>query len=80
MPIRKFHSVEEMERPIWHTPGEASLYRAIARVWGFGRRSGHRRFPPGVYRHRSVLELNAQSERWSVANFERHRAKVRRGE
>ena len=69
MPVRKFRTVEDMERPGWRRPGDPDLYRAIRRVWEFGQRSNRRRFPPGVYRHRSIDQLNAQSERWRLANF-----------
>jgi hypothetical protein len=44
MPVRKFRSVEEMERDKWREPGEPALFRAIAAVWAFGRRSRPRRF------------------------------------
>jgi hypothetical protein len=67
MPIRKFRSVEEMERPLWRSPGDPHLYRAIARVWDFGRRSRRRCFPSGVHRHVSIDALNAQTERWNRA-------------
>jgi hypothetical protein len=66
MPVRKFRTVEEMERACWRQAGDPALYRAIARVWAFGRRSGPRRFVPGVYRYRSLAELNAQTERWRI--------------
>ena len=69
MPIRKFRTVEDMERPRWREPGDASLYKTMARVWEFGRRTAGYRFPPGVYRHRSVQELNAQTDMWSVARI-----------
>ena len=63
MPVRKFRSADEMNRPQWREPGDPDLYRAIARVWAFGRRTNRRHFPPGVHRHRSLDELNAQTER-----------------
>lgn len=66
MPVRKFRTVEEMEQPQWRIPGDPELYRAIRRVWEFGRRSRPRRFASGVYSCRSVAELNAQTERWSI--------------
>lgn len=59
MPIRKFRSVEEMNRPAWRAPGSIELYRAIAQVWDFGRRTSTRRFRPGVYRFRSIEEMNS---------------------
>ena len=77
MPVRKFRSVEEMERDKWREPGQRALFRAIAAVWAFGRRSRPRRFPPGVYRHRSIADLNAQTERWGAESSE-SRVVVRR--
>ena len=63
MPVRKFRSIDEMERPSWRRPGDPELYRAIARVWAFGRRPRSRWFPPGVHRHRSLAELEAERDR-----------------
>ena len=67
MPVRKFRSVDDMKRGRWREPGDPELYRAIAAVWTFGRRTRPRRFPPGVYRHRSMDALNAQTEQWQAA-------------
>jgi hypothetical protein len=69
VPIRRFRSVEEMSEPPWRKPGTPELWRAIEAVWAFGARTGVHRFPPGVYRHRTVESLNALSETWAEANF-----------
>jgi hypothetical protein len=69
VPIRRFRSVEEMSEPPWREPGTAELWRAIEAVWAFGARTGVHRFPPGVYRHRTVESLNALTETWAQANF-----------
>jgi hypothetical protein len=73
MPVRKFRSVEQMEQPLWRRPGDPQLYRAIAAVWRFGRRTVPRRIPPGVHRHRSIDELDRQVQAWSLADFQRFR-------
>jgi len=73
MPVRRFRSVEEMEQPVWRTPGDPDLYRAIAAIWDFGRRTLPRHFPPGVHRHRSIEALNATTEAWQRENFEAFR-------
>lgn len=73
MPIRKFRSVADMERAKWREPGDPILYRTIARLWQYGQRTSGYRFPPGVYRHRSIDELNAQTEQWSIAHVEANR-------
>lgn len=65
MPVRRFRSVEEMERLFWREPGDPSLYLAIAGVWEFGLRT--RLFPPGVYRHRTIEELQEQSTRYQLS-------------
>ncbi|HVT45978.1 MAG TPA: hypothetical protein VMT00_16495 [Thermoanaerobaculia bacterium] len=64
MPIRKFRSVEEMNRPNWREPGSPALYLAIERVWNFGQRTNRIRFQPGVYRYRSIEEMNDSDDRW----------------
>jgi len=69
MPVRRFRSIEDMSRAHWREPGDPDLYRTMARVWAFGQRTGGHRFPPGVYRCRSVDELNERSDRWREANF-----------
>ena len=63
MPIRKFRTVEEMERPHWRAPGDPELYRTMARLWDFGRRTRAARLRPGVYRHRSVEALDPHASR-----------------
>ncbi len=70
MPVRKFRSVEEMEddRWKWKEPDSPALWRAIRTVWELARRTSCRRYPAGVYRHRSVEELNRQTEEWESAN------------
>lgn len=64
MPVRKFRSVEAMNQPHWRTPGDPALYVIIAGLWESGARTQQRRFPPGVYRHRSIQALDAAVEHW----------------
>lgn len=75
MAVRKYRSVAEMPDTSWRQPGEPQLYRTIAQVWAFGRRSSPRLFPPGVHRHRSIEDLDRTVEAWSSADFERRRAR-----
>jgi hypothetical protein len=58
MPVRRFHSVEEMNQPVWRRPGDPELYRAIKATWDFGQRTS-KKFIPGVRRFRSVGEMDA---------------------
>lgn len=73
MPVRKFRSVEEMDEAVWRRPGDPALYRAIAAVWAMGRRTAAPRFPPGLYKRRSLDELNRATEAWQRENVERRR-------
>jgi hypothetical protein len=65
MPVRKFRSVEELNQPTWRMPGDPLLYQAMARLWRLGRVTGTQRFPPGVYRARSIEEINDRCRQWS---------------
>jgi hypothetical protein len=80
MPIRKFRRIEDMERPKWREPGDPRLYQTIAALWEFGRRTAGRRFPPGVYRHRSIEDLNAQTARWAAMHVRTRATTTGRGD
>ena len=64
MPIRKFRSIDEMDAHTWRRPGDPELYRAIAFVWALAHRTNRRRFTPGVWKYRSIEDMNrADDER-----------------
>ncbi len=71
MPVFKFRDVGEMNRRPGREPGDPSLYRAIRLLLDIGRRTRPRRFPPGLYKHRSIEALNAQTERWRATMYTR---------
>ena len=68
MPVRKFRSLQEMEDSLWR-PNNDSLWQAIARVWNFAERVSQNRFPPGIYKHRSIEEAQQLRDDWEEANF-----------
>lgn len=64
MPIRKFRSIEEMDKAqsdLWCEPGE-ECFRRIARLWKRSAQINPRKFPKGVFKFRSVEEAQAQRE------------------
>lgn len=67
MPIKKFRDVSEMT-DTWLEPGSPELARAIANVWDVARRLCPLRFPPGVYKHRSIEDAEALRLQWEHAN------------
>jgi len=76
VPVRKFRTVEEMSGDRWYSPGDPALSRAIRRVWELGHRTIRQRFSPGVYKLRSVDEMNALQQQWDDANFEVYRRRL----
>lgn len=75
MPVRKFRSVADMPPPPLRRPGSEELFRALAGHWRAGSLMAGLRFPPGLYRHASVEELNTQTDLWEAERVER--AKLR---
>ena len=59
MPVQKFRSIEDMPDVPRRQSGNPELARTMRQLWDFGRRSSHRRFGPGVYRFRSIEEIDA---------------------
>lgn len=78
MPVKKYRDVSEMEGNAWRKPGTPALFDAIRAVWALAAQSTQPRFPPGVYKHRSIEEANALQRAWDRANFEAFHAKRRK--
>ncbi len=66
-----------MEGNTWKEPGSPELMRAIRSTWDFAQRTLQPKFPPGVYKYRSIEEMKAQRERWAQANFEAYQERLR---
>lgn len=75
MPVRKFRSIEEMKAVRGYDRNDPVLPRVIEGIWTFGERTARLRFPPGVYRSRSVEEMNARAAEWADENFRAFRAR-----
>lgn len=76
MGVKKFRSIEEMDGEVWREPGPA-LWKAIEAVWDFAERTVGARFPPGVYKHRTIEEAKKLREQWGEANFRRYQERIR---
>lgn len=63
MPVYKFRSIEAMDAQTWRRPGDPELYRAIAFTWELVRRTNPRRLVPGVFKYRSIAEMNDADDR-----------------
>jgi hypothetical protein len=69
MPVRRFRSIEEMKAERGYDRNDPVLPRVIEGIWTFGERTARLRFPPGVYRHRTLDDLNARTSEWADENF-----------
>lgn len=69
MPVRKVRNLQDMEDALWRRSGDPSLPEAVARVWSFAERTCRQRFPPGIYKHRSLEEAEKLRDDWEEANF-----------
>lgn len=69
MPVKKIHSLQEMEDSLWREPGDPELWKVIEAVWKFAETTCPQRFPPGVYKHRTVEDAQRQRDLWEEQNF-----------
>jgi len=63
-PVTKYRSIDDTPDPPWRAPGDPELYRAIAALWRTARQLHPWHFPAGVYRHRSIEDMDRQREEW----------------
>jgi hypothetical protein len=64
MPLQKFRSLEEAQDALWSEPSDPKHWAAVAQVWALAASIDRRRFPPGVYKHRSIEDANRQMDEW----------------
>jgi hypothetical protein len=76
VPVRRFRSIEEMSGDHWYPPGSDALHRALRRIWALGHRTIQPHFPPGLYKHRTLEDMNALQRQWERANFEAYQARL----
>ena len=72
MPIRKLRGPPSSEDTLWREPGSLELMDAIRSVWDFADRTIEPKFPPGVYKHRSIEDAKALRQVWEAENFRRY--------
>lgn len=72
MPVRRFRSVEEMGENARVAPDDPRLAEMIRSVWHLAEQMAPRRFRPGVYKHRSIEELNQQEMLWEEQSLRAH--------
>ena len=81
MPVRKYRSIEEMNRePRWLPNGDPSIPRKIRYLWRLSEfllRPVGACIPRGIRKYRSIEEAEADRERWEQERVDRLR--VERG-
>ena len=78
MPVHKARSVEELPDWSWLEPDDPRLLEALQDLHRFSEATVAPRFPPGVYRHRSIEDMNAQTQTWADDAFARYRERLDR--
>jgi hypothetical protein len=58
-----------MEESVWMDRDDPRLWSTIASVWALSTRLCPAHYPPGVYKHRTIESMNAQTDAWEVANI-----------
>lgn len=67
MPVRRLRSLEATEATLWREPGSTELLATIRLLWSLSARLCPRRFPRGVYKHRTIDGANRRVEEWEAA-------------
>jgi len=76
MPIKKFRDVSEMTATAYR-PGSPELVTAIRYIWRLSEKICPLRFPPGVYKHRSIEHAELQRKLWQTANVQAQQRRIR---
>lgn len=64
MSVRRYRDVSEMPGPSKMDPEDPRLWARIGAWMALSKRLSPRRWPPGVYRNRTIEEANRRRESW----------------
>jgi hypothetical protein len=82
MPVRKYHTLEEMNREQrWLPAGDSSISQKIRYLWRFSElllRPVGTCIPRGVRKYRSIEAANADRDRWEKERVDRIRVERKR--
>ena len=70
MPVKRLRSLQEAEDSLRRAPDDPQLWSSLADLWELSDRLSTRSFPPGLYKHRSIEDLNRQRDAWEAAAIE----------
>lgn len=71
MPVRKFRSPSDMSATVGVPEDDPRLFGIVSGVLQWATSMVQPSFPPGVYKHRTLASLNAQSEQWEHDRIQR---------
>ncbi len=67
MPVRKFRDVSEIPPPAKLDPVGPQLWERIADWMALSARLSPNRWPPGIYKNRTIEEANRRRQSWRPA-------------
>lgn len=76
MPVKKFHDISQMKRSAYRV-GSPELVAVTRRVWALSNKICPLRFPPGVYKHRSIEDAERLRKEWQAVNVAAQQARIR---
>jgi hypothetical protein len=76
MPIKKFRDVADMKRRSYQ-PASPELEAVTRYIWSLSEKICPLRFPPGVYKHRSIEDAESLRAMWQHANVRAQQARIR---
>jgi hypothetical protein len=71
MPVRKYRRVEDMPSALFRPPLDPMNIRLACDLSAAARAFARARFPPGVYRHRSLEDARRLRDEWERGGTER---------
>jgi hypothetical protein len=69
--LRRFRQLPEADESLAFSPDDPRLWPTIKAVWALSARLCPPRFPPGVYKHRTIEDANRQTEAWEKDTSDR---------
>ncbi|HDL17519.1 MAG TPA: hypothetical protein ENH29_00525 [Bacteroidetes bacterium] len=74
MPVYKYKTFEEAEKALWHFHPDNAYYKKIAELWDFADRLSPIKYPPGIYKFKTIEEANRHRDEIEMNHAKKIRA------
>ena len=75
MPVYKYKTFKEADYALWNFHPDEAYYKQVADLWDFADKLNPIRYPPGIFKFKTIEEANRHRKEFEMAHAKKLRQK-----